>query len=703
MKENRQLQYTLENLGCANCAAKMEAKINALECVESAVISFPTKRLNVTLSGEQPKDFIKKLQEICAGIESDVVVKAYIDMPVRKKESVFKEHKRAFWELGLGVLFFIIGIVFKENNVLVSTAGFVISYLCLGWEIVLSAVKNIAKGQIFDENFLMSLATIAAFVIGEYAEAVGVMLFYRVGELFEDIAVEKSRSQIMEAIDMRPEVVQVVIGEEVKEIPAGEVKVGDYVLVRPGDRIPLDGRVEEGESRIDTSPVTGEPVPVKVQKGEAVISGCVNISGVLEVVVEKELKDSMVTRILNSVENAAARKPKIDKFITKFSKVYTPFAVAMAILTAIIPSLITGDWNKWIYTAITFLVISCPCALVLSVPLAFFSGIGAGAKLGILFKGGASLEALKMVKAVVMDKTGTITKGNFIVQKIVPIHQMSEKELLEIAAQCELDSTHPIGSSIVEAAKNKKISLKRAIEITEFSGKGIAAVTEKGKVLCGNKELMKSNRIELEEAEKIEYGTEVYIAVNGRLEGYLIISDTIKEEAKEAIAAIHKKGIVSAMLTGDTKESAETIGRKVGIDEVYAKLLPEQKVEMLAQIRKAHGAVMFVGDGINDAPVLAGADAGAAMGSGADAAIEAADIVFMTSSVKAIPISLDIAKKTNKIAMQNVVFALAVKAFVMVLGFVGYADMWLSVFADSGVAMICVFNAVRILLGNKFE
>ena len=544
----------------------------------------------------------------------------------------------------------------------------------------------------------MGVATIAAIVIGDYKEAVGVMLFYRVGELFEDIAVARSRSQIMEAVDLRPEVVNLVEQDgTIREIPAEEAKVGDVLLVRAGDRIPLEGVVLEGESRLDTSPVTGEPVPVAVVPGSSVTSGCVNLSGVLKMRAEKVLEDSMVTRILNSVENAAASKPKIDRFITRFSKVYTPVVVALAVATAIIPSILTGDWNYWIYTAITFLVISCPCALVLSVPLAFFSGIGAGSKKGILFKGGVAIEALQNVKAVVMDKTGTITKGNFVVQEIVPAGSYSQDELLKAAASCEEASSHPIAVSIMAAVNERRLSVEHAKQVKEISGNGILAELSEGTVLCGNRRLLEQNQVDLSAYQPKAYGTEVLLAVDGVYAGYLVISDTVKEDASQAVAAMKQQNIRTVMLTGDAKENAQAVAEKIGIDEVHAKLLPQDKVTELQKIRQKQGSVMFVGDGINDAPVLAGADVGAAMGSGADAAIEAADVVFMTSSMEAIPQSLKIARATGRIAKQNVAFALVIKALVMVFGLLGLANMWMAVFADTGVAVICILNAIRIL------
>lgn len=611
---------------------------------------------------------------------------------------VHKEDRaKVFLQIGVSVLLFLLGILLKNMIPAVSLASFVVAYVILGREILMHAGRNILKGQFLDENFLMSIATIAAFVIGDYAEAVGVMLFFRVGELFEYIAVEKSRSQIMEAVDMRPEVVNLIQGREVQVIPAKEAKVGDLLLVRPGDRIPLDGVVVHGESRIDTAPVTGEPVPVKVSEGDSVISGCVNTSGAIHIRVEKVLEDSMVSRILNSVENAAASKPKIDRFITRFARVYTPFVVVLALATAILPSVLTGDWEFWIYTAITFLVISCPCALVLSVPLAFFSGIGAGSKKGVLFKGGVALETLKSIKAVVMDKTGTITKGNFEVQECVSFSEYTDVQILTLAASCEMDSTHPIGYSIVTKAKQHFLDLERPQGVEEISGKGVRGKIKAGEVLCGNQELLKMYQIDVNAQEHRIYGTEVFVALNGELIGYLVIADTVKAEAQKAVAKLKRNGLKTVMLTGDTSQSAKTIAEQTGVEEYHAKLLPEDKVERLEEVRKQYGPVMFVGDGINDAPVLAGADVGAAMGSGADAAIEAADVVFMTSSVEAIPEAIALAKATNRIAMENVVFALAVKAAVMILGLFGLANMWMAVFADTGVAMLCVLNSVRIL------
>ena len=766
--------YSLQNLDCANCAAKIEQKASAIKGVSDLSITFSTMQLRVT--AKDPDSLIPEILKTAQKIEPDIIIKEYcrkaksssshienhhyddncgcseyhhhdncgcsehhhhdncgcsehhhhdncgcsehhhhdddLHSPDKhthnknsQEEHSLKTHshndnnKKNIIEIITGAVCFIIGIVLENRFQIPSVIFFIISYLTLGHNVLLKAIKNIIRGQIFDENFLMSIATLGAFIIRNFAEGCGVMLFYRVGELFEDIAVAKSRSQIIDAIDMRPETVNLVLpnSSSVKTIPAEDAKRGDTLLVRPGDRIPLDGIIIEGETRIDTSPVTGEPVPVKSGIGSSVISGCINTSGVIKIKVENELEESMVTKILNSVENAAASKPKIDRFITKFARIYTPFVVGVAFLTAVIPSIITGDWHKWIYTALSFLVISCPCALVLSVPLSFFSGIGAGSKKGILFKGGLSIEALTNIKTVVMDKTGTITKGDFSVQNVVSLSDYTTNELLSYAAACELNSIHPIGCSIVEAVKSRKLDIYTIQSAEEISGHGIRAEINNRTVLCGNQKLMDNFGVSTALYTNDNYGSEVLIAIDGKLAGFIIISDTIKPEAASAISKIKKMGISTAMLTGDNEENADYISKTVGINEVHAKLLPEDKLTKLTEIRKKNGAVMFVGDGINDAPVLAGADVGAAMGSGADAAIEAADVVFMKSDVEAIPRSIAIAKSTSLISKENVIFALTIKALFMILGLAGFASMWMAVFADTGVAMICILNSIRVL------
>ena len=690
--------FIIDNLGCAHCAGKMEEKINGLPEVEAASLTYATKQLRVW--APDAKSLLPQIQKICTSIEPQVTVSirpARIKHQKETTNNTMNEDTKALICIILGIGFFTAGQFLKSSSTIYGNLCFITAYVILGARIVWTAFRNITRGQVFDENFLMSIATIGAFFIGEFAEAVGVMLFYRIGELFENKAVARSRSQIMDAIDMRPEVVNYVdIHGNISVIDAEDAQIGDIIQVRPGDRIPLDGTIVNGETMIDTSPVTGEPVPVSASVGTSVISGCMNTSGLIQIKVEKLLEDSMVTRIMDSVENAAASKPTIDRFITRFSRIYTPFVVILALITAILPSLITGNWHHWVYTALTFLVISCPCALVLSVPLAFFSGIGAGSRLGILFKGGAALETLNHIQSIVMDKTGTLTEGNFQVQEIHSLSSYSEKELLALAASCEAGSSHPIGKSILEAARKKKLSYSSADSVKEIAGHGTVISLDGKEILAGNQKLMDMYHISVPESINL-YGTEVYIAENGVLVGYILISDTLKKDAKSAIGILKNQGLHTVMLTGDSIKSAEAIASQTGIDQVYARLLPDEKLSRLKEERQKHGSVMFVGDGINDAPVLAGADCGAAMGSGADAAIEAADVVFMTSSVSAIPQAISISKKASRIAWQNVIFALGVKALVMILGLLGYANMWMAVFADTGVAMLCVINSIRAM------
>lgn len=698
-------KYRIEGIDCPNCAAKVERKMNELPDV-AVTLTFATSQLLV--EAKNPDEVLPKLREIADKMEPGTVIEEYSS---EKKTSVEADEdggdddvKVELIKIAIGAFVFIGGVVCQKYlNVIpaVYIELFVVSYIILGGEVVLKAVKNLFRGKLFDENFLMSIATIGAFATGEYPEAVGIMLFYEIGELFEDIAVGKSRKQIMEAVDMRPEVVRYIDGDNVIELDPEEIEIGDIIEVRPGDRIPLDGVVVKGDSRIDTSAVTGEPVPVGVKEGSEVVSGCVNMSGLIYVKVEKLLEESMVSRILEAVENAAASKPKIDRFISKFARIYTPIVVFAALATAVIPSLITGNWHYWVYTALTFLVISCPCALVLSVPLAFFAGIGAGSKKGILFKGGVSLESLAEVKAVVMDKTGTVTEGNFKVAQIVSDGNYAEDRILAFAGAAESRSTHPIATSIMEEVKKRRLEIPEVKDIKEISGKGMEVTLDDGMLLCGNIELLTMKGIEVPSKAKEIYGTEVLLAFNEKYIGYIVINDKIKSDSKQAISDIKRYGLWTAMLTGDAKKNAEMVAKEAGIDICYAKQLPQDKLNNLSKIREEKGAVMFVGDGINDAPVLAGADVGAAMGSGADAAIEAADVVFMNSRLSAIPESIKIAKKTKAIAMQNVIGALVIKALVMILGFAGIASMWMAVFADSGVAMICVLNSVRILFGKK--
>ena len=692
--------YDIQGLDCAACATKVEDAIKAMPEVEEAVLVYATGQLRVTARSYD--GLTAKMQAVTDKVEDGVTIVERADsapVPERKKEkkSFLSENARELFELVVGGVIFIVtewlGLVPHEYHMY----ALVIAYVILGWKIVLTALKNLTKGEFFDENFLMTVATLGAFAIQAWEEAVGVIFFYRIGEWFQDRAADRSRDQIMDAVDMRPEVVNLLIGDDVKVIPSAEARVGDILLVRVGDRIPLDGVVIEGESLLDTSPVTGEPVPVRKSYGDEVLSGCVNTSGMLKIRVEKELQESMVTKILDSVENAAANKPYIDKFITRFARVYTPIVVALALLVAIVPSLMTGDWNKWIYTALTFLVISCPCALVLSVPLSFFAGIGAGSKLGILFKGGNAMEMLKNVAAVVMDKTGTVTKGNFVLQKVVTAGNVSEDEVLQATAGAELVSTHPIAVSIVTAAKEKNLPLQRPDRFEEIAGEGLVAYYGSDTLLAGNSRLMDRYHVDHSGYQPAAYGSEVLVAKNGKFLGGMLINDTLKDDAKQAVADLTKQGLTTVMLTGDARREAEAVAKEAGISEVRAELLPQDKLKEMNDLRNKYGGVMFVGDGINDAPVLAGADVGAAMGSGADAAIEAADVVFMNSEMSAIPKAIAIAKAVNNVAWQNVVFALVVKVIIMAAGLFGYASMWAAVFADTGVSVLCVLNACRVL------
>lgn len=600
-----------------------------------------------------------------------------------------------FYEILIGAVLFAAAQLISFYMPAYQLPLLIVSYLILGKEVLLNAGRNILKGHVFDENFLMSIATLGAFAIAEYPEAAGVMLFFRIGEFFEERAANKSRRQIIEAIDMRPETVLLVNEQdEPVAIPANQAVVGNSIIVRPGDRIPLDGTVLEGTSQIDSSPLTGEAVPITVSEKESVLSGCINKTGVLKIRVEKILDESMVSRVLASVQSAAANKPRIQRFISRFAGVYTPIVVIVALLIAVVPSLFTGQWHNYIYIALTFLVISCPCALVLSVPLAFFAGIGNASRHGILFKDGAAIEALTQIKAAALDKTGTITHGVFDVQKIKTHNGFTEDIILQLCAAVENASTHPLAVSIVRQAKEKALKILPAVDVEEVPGKGVKAYVENKKVLCGNAVFMQDYDIQIDDAAE---KTAVYLAVDNKYAGCIILGDQIKDDAVSAIAGLKKQGISVAMLTGDSSEGAAAVADKIGIDMVHAKLLPDEKLSTMQKIRAEKGKILFVGDGINDAPVLANADVGAAMGSGADAAIEAADVVFMTSRVDAIPYALRLAKTTRAIAVQNVVFALTIKILIMIGSFLGYASLWSAVFADTGVAIICVLNAVRIL------
>lgn len=701
--------YEIPTLDCAACALKLEKLINRQPGVLSASISYATKTMKLT--AEDPDSLIPALTEKCNEAESptEIIKKKRLSKKEAAAKASEEEHEGFFGEkrqLWIGGILFVIGMILHYDPMglfsfpeMVGNIFFFVSYIILGGPIVWNAVKNITHGEFFDETFLMTIATLGAFGISEYPEAVGVMFFYRIGEYLQDLVSGRSRKQIMEAVDLRPEVVQRISGETVETVPAEDARVGDILLIRPGDRIPLDGIILEGNTQIDTSAVTGEPKPVMAKEGSEIDSGCVNMTGTIKMQVTKILAESMVSRILDSVENAVATKPKIDRFITRFSRIYTPVVVLAALLVAVIPPLFFGaDWEKCIYTALTFLVISCPCALVISVPLAFFAGIGTASKGGILFKGGTVMEVLAKVKAAVMDKTGTITEGKFKVRELIPFGGTKEEELLSLAAACEIYSTHPIGKSIIQAAREKGLTLPKAENLHETAGLGIEGTLEGVPVYAGNRRLMEKAGIPDADINSLSgEGTVVYAARGNRLLGCITISDALKEDAVSSIEAIKKLGVTPVMLTGDNRESAEAVAQKAGISKVYAGLLPQDKLSIMKEIREKEGSVLFVGDGINDAPVLAGADAGAAMGSGADAAIEAADLVFLNSDVKAIPEAIHLSRKVISTAWQNVTFALLVKIAVMIMGLLGYANMWVAVFADTGVTLLCILYSVRLL------
>ncbi len=689
--------FTLQNLNCANCASVIEDKLNQLESVSAATFTIGTKQLRITSAEENNEVLQNQIQEVCDATEDGIVVVPFVRAAKKAKQDDHDhEHNASLSAIIVGAIVMAVAELTNWVPDQYMTPLLIVTFAVLGWRIVWAAIKNGMKGKFFDENFLMSIATIGALIIGEYAEAVGVMLFFQVGIYFEERATERSRNAVMDAVDLRPEEVRLIAGDgSVQVVNPEAVQVGSHIEIRPGDRIPLDGRVVEGTTRIDTAAVTGEPVPVSATVGTEVMSGCINVDGRIVLEVTHELKDSMVMRILDAVENAAASKPKIDRFITRFSRVYTPIVVALAIIVAIVPPLFTGEWQYWIYTALTFLVVSCPCALVLSVPLAFFSGIGAGSRQGILFKGGKAIEAMSRVKAIAFDKTGTITTGTFNVQTVEVASGYTENEVLEYAAALEAVSTHPIAMSIVEEVKRRGVEFTTAKDVKEISGHGMVGTVEGHTVLVGNGRLLAKENIATPLIDYV-YGSEVFVAVDGQYVGRIIIADALKADSKEAIRCMNGKGYQTVMLTGDVAASAKYIAQQVGIQGVRAELLPQDKLEVVQSLRNDHGSVMFVGDGINDAPVLTGADVGGAMGSGADSAIEAADVVYMNSNLDSVWRSLSIADRTLSIAWQNIFFAIAVKIIVMVAGVFGFANMWVAIFADTGVSILCILNSIRI-------
>ena len=700
----------LKDLNCANCAAKIEDRIRKMDVVETANFTLATHQLKLTGSWEDREALKRDIQDICDAIEEGVTV---ADYERKSKAAVDDGRDNNQDNDAVTIAVIVVGLLFMIYEALTSfvpsiglpesieTPIYYVAYVLLAFPVLRTAARNILKGEVFDENFLMSIATLGAIAIDALPESVGVILFYRIGEFFEEKATDRSRTEIMNAVDMRPQEVRVIDtcgGGEIVVMAPENVEVGWTIEVRPGDLIPLDGTILEGETRVNTAPVTGEPVPVRAEPGTQLMSGCINETGRITMRVDKVLEESMVTKILDAVENAAASKPKIDKFITRFARVYTPIVVALALAVAIIPSLITGEWHKWIYTALTFLVISCPCALVLSVPLAFFSGIGNASKHGILLKGGRVIEALANVKAVALDKTGTITSGEFKVHNVETVaSNVSSAQLLSMAATIEAVSNHPIATSIVAEAKNQGLTVEPSNFVQELAGEGMVGTTEDKQILVGNRRLMERYDVQGYPTELAEYGTEVLVAEGNTYLGRIIIADEARPDSAEAIADLNRQDIKTVMLTGDAEASANYIAKETGVSAVRAQLLPQDKLSVVQDIRSEYGPTMFVGDGINDAPVLAGADVGGAMGSGADAAIEAADVVFMRPSLTAIAHILDLSKSTLRVAWQNVVFAIAVKILIMLLGLLGYASMWWAVFGDTGVSILCILNSVRIL------
>ena len=608
--------------------------------------------------------------------------------------------KKRLWRIIIGVAVLATAVLLNLNNEWLQIALFIISYIIVGGDVVKRAVKNIFKGQVFDESFLMSIATIGAFFIGEYPEGVAVMLFYQVGELFQSYAVGKSRKSIASLMDIRPDYANVKKGDELVKVDPDEVQIGDIIVIKAGEKIPLDGKVIEGSSMIDTSALTGESVPREVEVGSDILSGCININGVITAEVTKEFGESTVSKILDLVENASSKKSNSEQFITKFARYYTPVVVIIAVFLAIIPPLVIdgATFSDWIYRALAFLVVSCPCALVISIPLSFFGGIGGASKKGVLVKGSNYLEALAETEIVVFDKTGTLTKGVFNVQEIHP-EGVSKEELLELTAHAESYSNHPISLSL-KRAYSKEIDNGRISDVEEISGHGVIATVDGKKVMAGNIKLMKMMDIPYFKGELI--GTIIHVAVNNKYIGYIVIADEVKEDSAQAIKELKAANIKqTVMLTGDNKSIGSKVAKELGLDKVYAELLPADKVEKLEELfsqKSKKGKLAFVGDGINDAPVLARADIGIAMGGlGSDAAIEAADVVIMTDEPSKIATAMKISKKTLKIAHQNIVFAIGIKIIVLILSAFGIATMWTAIFADVGVTIIAVLNAFRAL------
>jgi Cd2+/Zn2+-exporting ATPase len=694
----------LMGLGCAGCAAKIEKEIRALPGVKAASVDFVSKKLTLEVNNKRELNgIIEKASKIASQIESGVkVVEESHDE--HQHDHGEETDKRKLVIIGIGAALFFIALILKLPF-WVEFGMYLVSYVLVGGEVILKAGRNISRGQVFDENFLMSLATIGAFAIKEFPEGVAVMLFYQIGEFFQDMAVNRSRKSIAALMDIRPDFANLKTGDEVKKVAPDEVSIGDIILVKPGEKVPLDGKVIEGRSMLDTSALTGESVPREVEAGNEVLSGSINKNGLLTIEVTKEFGESTVSKILDLVQNASSKKAPTENFITKFAKYYTPVVVFAAVALALIPPLVVpgATFADWINRALIFLVVSCPCALVISIPLGFFGGIGGASKNGILIKGSNYLEALNNVDTVVFDKTGTLTKGVFKVTKVNELDNTTGIKLLEYAAYAESYSNHPIALSIIKAY-GQEIDKNQISDYDEISGHGIK-VTVKGKlILAGNTKLMDKENIQYEAVDEI--GTVVHVAINGKYAGYIVISDEVKDDSRNTIKELKNIGARKlVMLTGDSKSVGERIGKDLGLDEVHAELLPDQKVEKLEILDKQKspkGKLIFVGDGINDAPVLARADVGIAMGGvGSDAAIEAADVVLMTDEPSKIVSAIKIAKRTRSIVWQNIIFAMVIKGIVLLLGAGGIATIWEAVFADVGVTVLAVLNSMRVMKVNN--
>lgn len=702
-------KYQLKNIDCASCAAKIENGLSKMEGVKSCSVNFASSTLLIDTDNiESVKKKIKDIEPEVELIEEED--KKILSSPNGIDLSLWKENKTAIVKIVLTVLLLGSGLIFEKEihntpyRVLELTI-FLTAYLLSGWKVIISAVKNILKGQVFNEHFLMTVATLGAFAIDEMPEAVTVMLFYVVGELFQDIAVNRSRKSIKTLLEIKPDYANLKSNGDVKRVSPESVKVGENIIVKAGEKIPLDGEIIEGNSFVDTSALTGESVPKKVKEKDIVLAGMINQSGLLTLRVTKLFGESSISRILELVENAASKKAETEKFITTFAKYYTPVVVFGALFLAVLPPLLfTGQtFTDWIYRALVVLVISCPCALVISIPLGYFGGIGGASRRGILVKGSNYLDALTKVKTVVFDKTGTLTKGEFKVSEVVVKNGFDKEELLRLAAYAESHSNHPIAKSVIEAygelVPSGKIDQGSISDVQEISGKGIKTKINGQQVIVGNDKLLHLENIQHDKCD-VE-GTVIHIAVDSVYSGYIIISDTLKEDSKKAISLLKERNINSVMLTGDNKTAAETFAKKLGIDTYYYELLPEDKVNHIEQIMQSStkgNKVAFVGDGINDAPVIARADIGIAMGAlGSDVAVETADVVLMTDSPLQVVTAIDVAKKTRKIVWQNIAFAMGVKLFFILLGAFGIATMWEAVFGDMGVAIIAIVNSMRVI------